>query len=80
MYLHIINVLSSPNKRGGVRIIGGLETVRHNNNRGGWSNRGGGLLGKIENSLFLRQTRIYLLYIYVNSDVTDTFTFELWFC
>ena len=23
---------------------------------------------------------MYLLYIYVNSDVTDTFTFELWFC
>ena len=22
----------------------------------------------------------YLSYIYVNGDVTDTFTFELWFC
>ena len=43
-----------PNKRG-VRIIGGLEMVRHNNNRGGWNNRGGGggVLGKIENSRFL---------------------------
>ena len=24
----------------GVGIIGGLEMVRHNNNRGGWNNRG----------------------------------------
>ena len=31
-----------PNKRGGVRIIGGgLEMVRYNNNRGGWNNQGG---------------------------------------
>ena len=31
---------------------------------GGWNDRGG----------------TYLLYIYVNSDVTDTFTDEPWFC
>ena len=33
----------------GVRIIGGgggLEMVRYNNNRGGWNNRGGGVLEK----------------------------------
>ena len=29
-----------PNKRGGVRIIGGLEMVRYNNNRGGRNNGG----------------------------------------
>ena len=39
---------------GGVGIIGGLEMVRDNNNWGGWNNRGGGLLGEIENSPFLR--------------------------
>ena len=37
-----------------MRIIGGLEMVRHSNNRGGWKNRGGGVLGKLENSRFLR--------------------------
>ena len=31
--------------------------------------------GEIENSCFLW----YLLYIHVNSDVTDTVTYELWF-
>ena len=36
---------------GGVRIIGGLEMVRYNNNRGGWNNREG-VLGEIENSPF----------------------------
>ena len=43
-----------PNKRGGVGIIGGggLEMVRHNNNRG-VGIIGGGLLGEIENSPFL---------------------------
>ena len=31
-----------PNKRGGVRIIGGggLDMARYNNNRGGWNNWG----------------------------------------
>ena len=43
-----------PNKRGGVRIIGGgLEMVQYNSNRGGWNNQGGGL-GEIESSRFLR--------------------------
>ena len=40
---------------GGVRIIGGLEMVRYNNNRGGWNNRGGGGVGEIENSRFLSE-------------------------
>ena len=35
-----------PNKRGGVRIIGGLEMVRYNYNRGAWNNRGEGFLKK----------------------------------
>ena len=44
-----------PNKRGGVRIIRGLVMVQYNSNRGGgWNNRGGGGLGEIENSRFLR--------------------------
>ena len=54
-----------------------MEIVPYNNNQGevgiiggGRNNRG--VLGEIENSLCLRQARI--LYIYVNSDVTDTFT------
>ena len=43
-----------PNKRGGVRIIGGvLEMVRGSNNRG-VGIIGGGVLGEIENSPFLR--------------------------
>ena len=40
-----------------MRIIGGgggLEMVQYNSNRGGWNNRGGGNLGEIENSRFLR--------------------------
>ena len=47
------------NGGGGENNRGGLEIVPYNNNRGGWNNRGGGgLLGEIENSFFLRQTRI----------------------
>ena len=41
------------NKRG-VRIIGGLEMVPYNNNRGAGIIGGGGVLGEIENSPFLR--------------------------
>ena len=53
--------------------------VRYNNNRGeGAGIVGGGVLGEKETSRFLVNT--YLLYIYVNSDVTDTFTIEHWFC
>ena len=51
---------------------------KHNNNRGAGV-IGVGVLGEIENSPFLK-VNMDLLYIYVNSDVTDTFTFELWFC
>ena len=42
-----------PNKRGRVRIIGVLEMVRYNNDRG-LGIIGGGVLGEIENSPFLR--------------------------
>ena len=67
-----------PNKRGGVRIIGGFEMVRHNN-RWGWNNRGGeGAWKNRKQSFSLVNT--YLLYIYVNCDVTYTFTFEFWLC
>ena len=48
----------------------------YNNNRGVGTIRG--VFGEIENSLFLFNT--HLLCIYVNSDVTDTCTDELWFC
>ena len=60
-----------------MRIIGGggLEMARYNNNRGGWNNRGGGRVGEIENSRFLSVNK-YLLHIYVNSDVTDSFIFK----
>ena len=51
--------------------------VRYNNNRGAGIIRG--VLGEIEKKPF-SYVNTYLLYIYVNSDVTDTFTFELWFC
>ena len=44
--------------------------VRYNNNRG-VGIIGGGRVGEIEISRFQ-----YLLHIYVNSDVTDTFIFE----
>ena len=64
---------------GGVRIIrGGLEIVRYNNNRGVGIIGGGGLLEKQKIVVFL--VNKYLLHIYVNSDVTDTFIFEPWFC
>ena len=46
---------------GGVRIIGGLEMVPYNNNLGGWNNRGRGVLGEIENSLFLRHVSVIYL-------------------
>ena len=46
-----------PNKRGGVRIIGGSEMVRYNNNWGVGIIGGGGVLGEIENSPFLMKTR-----------------------
>ena len=45
----------------GVRIIGGSEMVRYNNNRG--VGIIGGVLGEIENSLFLRQTRICYVFM-----------------
>ena len=61
---------------GGVRIIGGgLEMVRYNNNRG--AGIMGGCLEKQKIVVFLGK---HVYNIYVNSDVTDTFTFELWFC
>ena len=41
-----------------MRIIGGLEIVPYNNNQGVGIIGGGGVLAEIENSLFLRQTRI----------------------
>ena len=37
------------------------------------------MLGEIENSRFLSGHASFI-YTYVNSDVTDTFTFEHWFC
>ena len=37
-----------------MRIIRGLEMVRYNNNRGVGIIGGGGVLGEIENSPFLR--------------------------
>ena len=43
-----------PNKRGGENNRGGWEMPRCNNNRVGWNNWGGGVLGEIENSPFLR--------------------------
>ena len=52
--------------------------ARYNNNRGVWNNRGGGCFEKLKIVVFLGNT--YLLYICVNSDVTDTSTYELWFC
>ena len=48
----------------GMRIIGGggLEMARYNNNRGGrWNNRG--LLVEIGNGRFLRQTRIFYIFM-----------------
>ena len=51
--------------------------VRHNNNRGAGTIGGGGGYGENENIRFLNT---YLLYISVNSDFTDTFTYELWVC
>ena len=57
MNRHYLNRVYSgvPNKRGGVRIIGGrLEMVQYNSNRGGgWNNRGGGL-AELKNSRVLR--------------------------
>ena len=50
--------------------------VRSNNNQGAGIIGGG--VGEMKNSRFLVNT--YLLHIYVNSDVTDTFIFEPWFC
>ena len=53
----MMNYSRVPNKRGGAENNpGGLEMVRYNSNQGGWNNRG--VLGEIENSPFLRQTRI----------------------
>ena len=43
-----------PNKQGSGNNGGGLQMVRYSNNWGGWDNRGGGILGKIENSRLLR--------------------------
>ena len=57
--------------------MGGVEFARYNNNRKGWNNQGGLLPREIENSRFLSLTRIFYSYIYVNSDVTNTFTCEL---
>ena len=48
--------------------------VRYNNNRG-LEQSGGGVFGEIENSHFL--AKHIFLYIYVDSVVTDTFTYEL---
>ena len=45
---------------------------------GGWNNRGV-VFGKSEKSCF-SQSNMYLLNTYENSDVTDTFTHELWLC
>ena len=66
-----------PNKRGGgVRITeGGLNKDRYNNNRGVWNNRGGGAAWRNRIFVFLGKQVSY-----VNSDVTDTYIFELWFC
>ena len=54
--------------------------ARYNDNRGDGIIGGGGVLGEIENSRFLWETRIFDIFSYVNSDVTDTSTYELWFC
>ena len=52
-----------PNKRGGgENNRGGLEIVPYNKNRGGGGIIGGGVLGEVENSLFLRQTRICYIF------------------
>ena len=60
-----------------MRIIGGgVEIVRYNNNRR-VGTIGGGCLEILKIVVFLA---VYLLCIYVNSDVTDTVTYELFFC
>ena len=45
-----------------MRIIGGLEIVPYNNNRGAGI-IGGGVLGEIENIAILRQTRICYIFM-----------------
>ena len=69
-----------PNKRGGGESNRGegLEMVRYNNNRGVRIIGGGG--GWRNRKLPFSKVKTHLLHIYLNSDVTDTFTFELWFC
>ena len=51
--------------------------VRYKNNMGAGT-IGAGVFGEIEIVVSLLNT--YLLYIYVSSDVTDTFTYEFSFC
>ena len=48
------------------------------NGGGGENNRGGWKIGGLKMVLFLANT--YVLYIYVDSNVTDTFICELWCC
>ena len=52
--------------------------VRYNNNQGVGIIGGGGCLEKQKIVVFLGK-QVSLIY-YENSDVTDAFTFELWFC
>ena len=49
--------------------------VQYNNNRGG-----GRCLEKFKILVFLGKHVSFILYIFVNCDVTDTFTLELLFC
>ena len=51
--------------------------VQYNNNRRGLE-QSGSCLDKLKIVVFLAEQ--VSLYVYVNSDVTDTFTYELWFC
>ena len=67
-----------PNKRGGDNNQGGVGNGFGIKIMGGWNNLGGGCLEKLKIFVFLGKH--VFLYIYVNSDVTDTFTFEFWVC
>ena len=83
IYSHVYNNLRQIKERKARGVVGGLksgggglEMVRYNNNRGiGTMVGGGGCLEKLKIVVFL--AKHVSLYIYLNSDFTDTFTFEL---
>ena len=53
--------------------------IRYNNNKGVGTIGGGRCLEKLQIIVSVAK-HVSFIYIYVNSDVTDTFTYELWFC